>query len=43
MGRDYRKEIDGKEYTPQDISAMILMKLKADAEAYLGRKLRKRL
>ncbi|HHY90856.1 MAG TPA: molecular chaperone DnaK [Clostridiales bacterium] len=38
MGKDYKKEIDGKEYTPQDISAMILMKLKADAEAYLGEK-----
>ncbi len=38
MGSDYHAEIDGKKHTPQDISAMILMKLKADAEAYLGEK-----
>ncbi|KGG81356.1 molecular chaperone DnaK [Caloranaerobacter azorensis H53214] len=36
MGTDYKVNIDGKEYTPQDISAMILQKLKADAESYLG-------
>ena len=38
MGSDYKVSIDGKEYTPQDISAMILSKLKADAESYLGEK-----
>lgn len=38
MGTDYKVNIDGKEYTPQEISAMILQKLKADAEAYLGEK-----
>ena len=36
MGSDYKVDIDGKSYTPQEISAMILQKLKSDAEAYLG-------
>ncbi|MDD6933382.1 MAG: molecular chaperone DnaK [Eubacteriales bacterium] len=36
MGSDYRVQIDGKSYTPQEISAMILQKLKTDAEAFLG-------
>ncbi len=36
MGTNYKVNIDGKQYTPQEISAMILQKLKADAEAYLG-------
>ena len=38
MGTDYKVSIDGKDYTPQEISAMILQKLKADAESYLGEK-----
>ena len=38
MGSDYRVTIDGKKYSPQEISAMILQKLKADAEGYLGEK-----
>ncbi len=38
MGEDFTVEIDGKKYTPQDISAMILTKLKTDAESYLGEK-----
>ncbi len=39
MGSDYKVDIDGKKYTPQEISAMILQKLKADGEAYLGEKI----
>ena len=38
MGSDYKVDIDGKKYSPQEISAMILQKLKADAESYLGEK-----
>ena len=38
MGTDYKVSIDGKNYTPQEISAMILQKLKTDAESYLGEK-----
>lgn len=38
MGSDYKVNIDGKNYTPQEISAMILQKLKGDAESYLGEK-----
>ena len=36
MGSDYRANIDGKKYSPQELSAMILQKLKTDAESYLG-------
>ncbi len=39
MGTDYKADIDGKKYTPQEISAMILQKMKTDAEAYLGEKI----
>ena len=38
MGEDYKKNIDGKDYTPQEISAMILRKMAADASSYLGEK-----
>ena len=42
MGSDYRVEVDNKKYTPQEISAMILQKLKADAEGYLGQSVKDR-
>ncbi|MEG0238193.1 MAG: molecular chaperone DnaK [Clostridium sp.] len=38
MGTDFKVDVDGKQYTPQEISAMVLQKLKADAESYLGEK-----
>ena len=41
MGTDHKVEIDGKQYTPQELSAIILQKLKSDAEAYLGEKVTK--
>lgn len=41
MGTDYKVNIDGKSYTPQEISAMVLQKLKTDAESYLGEKVTK--
>lgn len=41
MGEQYTVDVNGKKYTPQEISAMILQKLKEDAESYLGEKLRR--
>lgn len=41
MGTDYKVDIDGKKYSPQEISSMVLQKIKLDAEAYLGEKLLK--
>ncbi|WP_418790698.1 molecular chaperone DnaK [Phosphitispora sp. TUW77] len=41
MGTDYKVNLNGKDYTPQEVSAMILQKLKSDAEAYLGEKVEK--
>src|SRR5438094_51462 len=39
MGTDYKVRVEGKDYTPQEISAMVLRKIKADAEAFLGQKI----